>query len=223
MRRPISHIRKEFRDREEEFNLLSRDKWIRTNSEIDAQKLHALGVVTFRWNVCENKLLSLFWTLLDLPPEETQVILHDLSMVEVMRRVKALASIKLKENRELVAAIENGLRVFDSCRINRNQLTHFTFVLARDNDTGPYRLALARMSRKPEYRERVPFPDSINDIRRVARDIRRLNAFLRDVERRAAAKIRPSRQIKLEDWPLPKPLPLPELLWPPKGAGEEHC
>ncbi len=154
---------------------------------------------TFRWNVCENKLFALFWTLLDLPPEEAQVISHDMNLTDVVNRVRALASIKLKTDTELIAAIANGLQVFERCRTNRNQLTHFTFVLAQDTETGPYRLALARMSRKPEYRERVPFPDSIKDIRRVARDIRRLNVFLRDVERRAAAKIRPSRLIKLED------------------------
>jgi hypothetical protein len=215
MRRRISDIRKTIRSREKEFSLLSCDNWIRINSEIEAQRLHALGVVTFRWNVCENKLFALFWTPLDLPNEEAQVISHDMNLTDVTTRVRALASIKLKKDKKLIAAIKNGLQVFERCRTNRNQLTHFTFVLARESETGPFRLALARTSRKPEYRERVQFADSITDIRRVARDIRQLNAFLRTLERRAAAKIRPRRKIKLKDWPFPRPLPPPELLLAP--------
>jgi hypothetical protein len=225
MRQRISDLRKSIRSRENEFALLSHDTWIRANSEIDAQKLHALGVVTFRWNVCENKVMALFWTLLNRPPEEAQIISHDLTMTEVVRRIKALAVIKLKKDKRLVAAIENALEVFDVCRLNRNQFTHFTFSFVSEPSIGPwphrYRLALARKSRKPEYRENVPFPDSIEDIRRVAKDIRRLNGSLRNIERRTFAKIRGSRRIKLRDWPLSAPLSLPELLWPPKEKNEE--
>jgi hypothetical protein len=45
MRRRISDIRKEVRSREKEFNRLRRDNWIRINSEIEAQKFHALMIM----------------------------------------------------------------------------------------------------------------------------------------------------------------------------------
>jgi hypothetical protein len=214
-RQRVSNIRQGLRKRTQEFGLLSNDAWIKANSEIEAAKLHALGVVTFRWNVCENKLFSLLWTLMNRPSEEAQILFHDLSLDDVMRRIEALAALKLKKELRLLAAIKNGVQVFHVCRQNRNQLTHFTFSFVGQLGTSSFRLALARKSRKPEYTQNVPFADTVNDVRRVARDIRRLNAFLRSVERRVAAKMRPSRKIKLRDWPLPQLLPLPKLLWDP--------
>jgi len=216
-RQRVSNIREGLRKRAPEFGQLSNDAWIRANSEIEVAKLHALGVVTFRWNVCENKLFSLLWTLMNRPPEEAQILFHDLSLDDVMRRIEALASLRLKKEPLLLAAVKNGVQVFHACRQNRNQLTHFTFSFVGELGTSSFRLALARISRKPEYRQNVPFADTVNDVRRVARDIRRLNAFLLSVERRVAAKLRRSRKIKikLRDWPLPQLLPLPKLLWDP--------
>jgi hypothetical protein len=105
-RQRVSNIRQGLRKRTQEFGLLSNDAWIKANSEIEAAKLHALGVVTFRWNVCENKLFSLLWTLMNRPSEEAQILFHDLSLDDVMRRIEALAALKLKKELRLLAAIK---------------------------------------------------------------------------------------------------------------------
>jgi len=215
-RRNISGLRNEINERAKEFESLSRDVWIKTNSEIDAPRLHALGVVTFRWNVCENKLYSLLWTLLGLPPEEAQALSYDLNLTGVVSRLKALAKLKLKD-KKLLIAIENALAVFENCRRNRNQLTHFTFSLVKTPNSPRYRLALAGRARKPAYQTSVPFEDSLRDIRQVARDIVKLNSQLMIIERRVAKRMRPTIKIKLRDWPLSKLQMLPKLLSPSKS------
>jgi hypothetical protein len=213
---------KAFRSRRERFKSLSRDAWIMVNSDIDAEKLHALGVITFRWNLSENKLKQLFATLLYfLNSEETHALAHGLGNA-LTTSIKILATHRIENDTPLMAALTNALDVYEVCRRNRNQLTHFDLTIASDEEGSGRRLALARRGKTPQYRRSVPFPDSINDIRRVARDIRRLNYYFYRLDRHMRAKWKPYRAGLLEEWPLPKILHVPELLWkpPPQVAKE---
>ncbi len=124
-RENLASMLKDLRSRKKQLQPLARDYWIIINSEIEPQKLHALGVITFRWNLCEQKLLALFGSILDCPIEETHVLALELSGPALIARIRLLASTRLKGDDQLIASILNALDVFDVCRRNRNQLTHF--------------------------------------------------------------------------------------------------
>jgi hypothetical protein len=198
------------RSQRKELSTLSHDPWILVNSDIEPQKLHALGAISFRWNLSEQKLLQLFGSILNCSVEEAHVLAHEVGALALIARIKVLASTRLKDDDKLVSAITNVLDVYDVCRKNRNQLTHFDLTLV--SETRPWTLALARKSRSPEYRKSEPFPDTIKDLRRVARDVRRLNAQLYLVERCVFRTYNPS---SIWREPLPDKLPIPELLWKP--------
>src|SRR5262249_29067810 len=85
----------ELRSRMGQFHALARDRWIIMNSEIEPEKLHALGVITFRWNLCEQKLLTLFGSVLNCPVEETHVLTHDLSGPALIARARTHKSSSL--------------------------------------------------------------------------------------------------------------------------------
>ena len=63
---------------------LNSDQWVATNSPIDAQRLHALGVVIVYWNNCEKELFVLLGEVLGLPLKELWVIAHDLGRDKII-------------------------------------------------------------------------------------------------------------------------------------------
>jgi hypothetical protein len=206
----MKQLLKGLRSRSKEFKPLSRDPWIRTNSEIEPQKLHALGVITFRWNLSENKLFDIFGSLLKCSIDDAHALAHDLGDIALIRRIKALASSRIK-NEKTLEAISNVLEVYDICRQNRNQLTHFSVRLvnwATPEATPGFEL----LRKRKDYRADIPFSNTIKDIRRVARDIRRLNTQLWGVTLLLNKK---SRRWMTK---FPSPLPLPELLCKPSRS-----
>ena len=174
-----------------------------------------LALLLFAGISSENKLKQLFATLLYfLKIEEIHGLAHELGDIALMTRIKFVAH-RIENDVPLIAAITNALEVYEVCRQNRNQLSHFDMALVPIGEGLQLRLGLTRRGKTPEYRRSIPFPDLIKDIRRVARDIRRLNTYLYRLERHMFAKWKPSEFIQPEQWPLPNTLPLPELLWKP--------
>jgi hypothetical protein len=222
VRQNLSDDLKAFRSRMGQFRALSHDPWIMANSEIDPQRLHALGAISFRWNMSEQILFGLFWQLLNCPEREARILGHELGPIALMTRIRVLASTRLEDDPKLIAAIANALDGYEICRQNRNQLTHFDVQIALCEE----RLSgfnLVRRSRKPDtIPVRMPFPDSINDLRRVAKDIRRLNVQLKIIVDGVFIKNKPDPDAFAKEWPeralrvsLLKILPVPELLWKP--------
>jgi hypothetical protein len=220
MRQRLADDLKDFRSRMEQFRVLSRDPWIKANSEIDPQRLHALGVISFRWNMSEQLLFGLFAELLHCPEREVFILGHGLSHIALMNRVRVLASTRLEDRPNLIAAIANALDVYDICRQNRNQLTHFDIQIA----LGQEKLSgfhLVRKRRKPDtFPVVMPFDDTLKNLRRVAKEIRRLNVQLKVICDGVFIRMKPDPDAFAKDWPeratsvsLLKKLPLPEPLW----------
>jgi predicted anti-sigma-YlaC factor YlaD len=227
MRKDLARDLKLIRKRSEEFKSLARDSWIKANSEIEAQRLHALGVVVFRWNLSEQKLLQLFWALLDRPESEVVALAHEVTDVGLAVRIRALAA-RMKANPALCDAITNVLDVFEACRQNRNQLAHFFPVLSfarsrlakREDYLPPW--DFERKERNPYALIKMPFPNAVGDIRRVAKDIARLNVALLAITLLVDRHFHPERT-----WPappLPRKLSVPKFLWkPPRPSRKERA
>jgi hypothetical protein len=124
---------------------------------------------------------------------------------------------------KLIAAIENALTVYDMCRKNRNQVTHFNIQLALGEERASG-FRLVRKSRKPDTSPtKMPFADKLSDLRRVAKEIRRLNLQLKIVNDGVFLKKRPGafadRPERLSRVTSLKMLDVPKPLWkPPKSA-----
>jgi hypothetical protein len=82
MRKRLASDPKSLHPRKREFAPISRDAWIIVNSDIEPQKLHALGVIKFRWNLSEHKLISLFGRI--FPVDRA---------LELLNRVRSAASV----------------------------------------------------------------------------------------------------------------------------------
>jgi hypothetical protein len=179
---------------------LTADPWIATNSEIDAERLHAIGVITFQWNHCELWLFQLFCAVSELPQEKAWTLVYDLGDIAMCTRIGVFTD-SSQMHPDAIALIKNALSFYDACRKNRNSVVH-----AWTQSRG-VALEMVRKSKDPGKMEHSPFPCSLADIRGVAEEIQWLSRRLWVLvclheDGRMARPI-----------PSPKTLPLPELLW----------
>lgn len=181
------------------FATLSNDPWIRAQSSINPAKIHALGMITLGWNACETHLFLLFGAVAKLPAEIAWALSHDLGDIAIAERIRQVAKLNALPEYQM---IDDFLRVYDLCRMNRNSFTHFKF--AREPDGT---IALARMKGPTTHLH--PLPNKLTDFRRVAEEIWNLSRTLRLLWVAVAA--RQDGEMR----PLPKTPPLPDLLWKP--------
>lgn len=184
---------------------LTEDPWISSNSEIDAARIHAIGVITFQWNHCEFWLFHLFCAISDLPIEKAWTLVYDLGPIPMSKRIRALMQSR-GFHPDAIALIENALEFYDRCRQNRNSIVH-AWTQARG-----FRLTMVRKSKDPEKMEHTPFPCELGDIRGVAEHVQWMSRRLW-ILTVLCEDGRMEREI-----PSPKALPLPELLWKPPPA-----
>ena len=152
------------------------DSWIATHSPINTAKLHALGLVQFYWVGCENELLGLFSAISDWSERETWIMLHDQGDIGIINKLKEIMNIRNIPD-DYSKLIQQALQAYDICRINRNNLTHFTIVAGKENIDGDS-LRLHRTSRKAGSMFGTEMEDDLWNIRVVANDIRKLRKQL---------------------------------------------
>ena len=151
--------------------LTEADPWIKTHSqEIEPERLHALGVITFYWRRCEMALTGLGGQVLPVDDVLSRAIYHDLGDRKIAEIILAAVSCdeSLQPSRPL---IEHVLERYDICRINRNQLTHFDVVWS----------ARLHLSLSKGRSRGVAIDDDIADLREVAEQIALTTTILHDI------------------------------------------
>lgn len=176
------------------------DPWIKEHSPIAPEKLHALGVVNFRWNAADIGLKTLHVVLTGKRWSDAWPDVHNESSITLCKEITAAVLSDQYDQRVKDAAVR-AVAIYDVCRINRNQLSHFL-------PNGQVGSDLTRL-KGPTF-DPKPFPDSIQDIRRIAEDIEALLNYLSAVI---------NHLIALNYFPateppqLPDKPPAPTMLW----------
>lgn len=186
---------------------LADDPWIAANSPIAPEKLHALGVVNFRWQSAEFGLRALLILASGMRTDTAWAIIHNMGDIALSTAIEQIVETsKLPD--DLKEAIDYALKIYDINRLNRNQLTHFLPSAIRGSD-------LSRM-RGPSY-DPQPIADSLEDIRRVAKDIWELLGYLTGLLNVLAWRLyRSLHPHPMEPMPpLPDRPALPESVWKP--------
>ncbi|SED63073.1 hypothetical protein SAMN05444164_5298 [Bradyrhizobium erythrophlei] len=188
---------------------LSNDSWIAEYSTIDPERLHALGVITLYWNICERGLFQIFCTLFGFHSSLGWIIAHDMGDRSISERITEILKIRQNEPDE-EASIENLLEVYDACRQNRNTFTHFmvNFNKLRPEPGDESNYQFSRM--KGPSRIAKQFPSTLVDVRRVAADIRTLSIHIHGVNHALVG--RSLRSLGIAGAPLPPTLALPALV-----------
>jgi hypothetical protein len=150
---------------------LTADTWISANSEIDAERLHAIGVVSFQWNQCEFWLFHLFCGVSELPQQTAWTLIYDLGDVAISTRISVLMQFR-GFHPTASTLIKNALEFYDICRRNRNSVIH-AWTQGRGKQA-----VMVRKSKSPDKMEHAPFPCELGDIRALAEEIQWLNRRL---------------------------------------------
>lgn len=144
---------------------LESDEWISKNSPISAERLHAIGLITLRWNECEFYHFHLFREVLALPSPEAWALVFDMGDESLNVRIKTLIKIRQYPD-ESCAVIENVLAVYTICRQNRNSIAHAWSSAGH----GPEKELKSR-SKKPDTMETAAIPADLSTLRRVAEEL----------------------------------------------------
>ena len=115
------------------------DLWIEKLSGFYApKKLHALGAVTFLWNTCESSISEIFEVISGIPYSVYWIMTRDINVPTLCGKLAEVAEYR-KLPITTTAWLAHTLKVFDHCRRNRNQLTHF--VITFENQDGGLQMA----------------------------------------------------------------------------------
>lgn len=175
------------------------DPWIAENSPLPLEKLHAIGVITVWWNRCELWLILLLAAAARMSRRDVWAFVHDLGDISVAARIETFALFR-GHPEHTRGLISNALKVYDICRQNRNCVVHaWTF------STGP-NPTLLRRSKRPIDPEPTQFLNSVDDLRRVAKETQGLWFRLLDLT---------SLLDQGEPMPSLETLPVPASLSPP--------
>jgi hypothetical protein len=179
---------------------LDKDPWIRRNSPISAEKLHALGNITFCWNNCEYWTGTIFSIVADLDQSIGRIITHDLGDVSIWQKIK-LISVDKGMKPEIIDLLEHAAKIYDRCRTNRN-----TYVHASGGMIGRGGISLMRKKGPTQFGDYIP--DGLGDLRRVSEELFVLIHFLQEV----AIYIMDVRE-GIRVFPPPEKPELPKEVW----------
>jgi hypothetical protein len=190
---------------------LDDDPWVASHLRaIGPERLHALGVVTLRWNLCEYALFSLFCEVAQVKEDEGWILAHNVGDIAISERILALAALH-GFGSDAKSAIENALDYYDACRKNRNSLMHaWTRRVSGE-------LVLARKSKKMDRADDLePFASALPDLRRVAEDLDTISRLLFALEHHLRSND------PREPMPWLETPPPPKLLWTPPQVQKGH-
>lgn len=181
----------------------NQDPWIVSNSMLTPEKLHALGVLTLKWSVCEYWTGAIFSDVLGVSERVAVTITHDLGDIAMWNKIVNLAEARGLAP-QIIEELKHASKVYDICRSNRNQFVHAATIMKRNQDG-----SLLSLGRKKGPTLNVPeLGGDLEHLRRVCDDLTALNRYLSDL---CLGVARPQKST----WPLPGRPSLPEFVWKP--------
>lgn len=192
---------------------LTDDPWIQCHSPIEPEKLHAIGVIAYKWNTCEIGIRILLDCISNRNIDVTWAETHDIRPSQLLKRIEKTISTSYYKP-PVKEAVLHAVKLYDVNRVNRNQLSHFlpsasrTGMEIRNNKTSDF----SAIFDSPTVRS------ELSDIRRVAEEIQALITYLEGMINyffAGAVNI-------LEPRSLPeKPVP-PEFHWKPPPPSDRE-
>jgi hypothetical protein len=147
------------------------DPWLGISDSALKECYVGLGVVSNRWNSSEA-LMRLFTAhYAKIPEHVAPLVMRHLSNVSMVDLLSDCADLAEKNSAEFREALQFLGGLFSRCRENRNALVHSSLVL------NIYERAADRIERPigPRSAETKIFACTVEDIKRIADDIKRLN------------------------------------------------
>jgi hypothetical protein len=186
--------------------MLTDDPWIAANSPIEPEKLHAIGVITYKWNTCEIGIRILLDCISNRNIDVTWTETHDIRSSQLMKRVEKTI-VASHHKTHVKEAVLHAVKLYDVNRVNRNQLSHFL--------PGASKMGMEiRNNKTPDFSAIFDAPvvrSELSDIRLVAAEIQALITYLEGMINYFFAGV----VNILEPRSLPEKPALPEFHWKP--------
>ena len=177
------------------------DQWVASFSPIAPEKLHALGAITLYWNNCEIGLFVLFSFVSGMRWSQAWAVGTELREVSTAKSILALSDASANDE-AVKQMVRDTIKLYGVNRVNRNHLIHFT----TSGDVNDLQFMKAS---GPAYSLR-PIPSSVEDIRRVAENLKTLSDHLEAVADFFLSRVTTASGAR--HLPLPQTPSVPELL-----------
>lgn len=191
--------------------MITEDAWIANNSPIDFKKLHALGVIVYRWNACEFGLRILL-TSLGRPINdvwEDNARARRSVLLEAVEKAIDASPLHTPETKD---ALRYAIKMYEVNAENRNQFAHF---LPTGSKTG-IKLYNTKTPNFSEIFSRHPIPSDLEDFRKVANEIAECQRYISAMSNYLVQSLYDPVCSRLaEQPPLPPKPDVPELHWTP--------
>jgi hypothetical protein len=190
------------------------DPWLGIAESFFKDHLVALGMISIDWNASESLLRLVVAHYLELPEKYSPMIMRQLGNIAIVDLLLECSTIKETDQRFL-AAISHLCKFYNRCRENRNDIMH---------SLATFNFKTFDMEKPPSQKSKTAkvFRFELKDLRRVADDIKNLNAGIASL----MFAIKGDQQDHVDAFLQIDKLPLPDKLIPlppeaPKNAGPQ--
>jgi hypothetical protein len=149
------------------------DPWLGISDSALKECYVGLGVVSARWNSSEALMRLFIAYYAKIPEHVAPLIMRHLSNLSMADLLSDCTDLAEKDSPDFREALEFLCDLFSRCRENRNTLVHSHLVL------NIYKRAADRIEKPtgPRSAKTKTFAATVDDIKRVADDIKRLNGI----------------------------------------------
>jgi hypothetical protein len=165
------------------------DSWLGISGSALKECYTALGVVSTRWNSTENMMRLFTAHYTKIPERFGPIITRHLGNVSMVDVLSDCADIAEKDTPDFREALKFLCDLFSRCRENRNTLVHSSLVLDLEKRTAH------RIEKPigPKSAEIKTYSCTVDDIKKIADDIDRLNGLFVNLIRALDSRENPSR------------------------------
>lgn len=185
------------------------DSWIEENSPLAFEKLHAMGVVQYRWNTAELYMVLLIAAVTNLNFDTAWKRTRKRRASQLFGMLRDGYRF-LSKSPQVIEHVEHAISLYDVNLKNRSQVTHF---LPEGGNSES--LHNSRSSDYLAMFDQTPIKTDLLDLRRCADDLRLLNRYLVGISN--ALGDRPFLKMAGKVGPMPEKPALPSLLWAEDG------
>jgi len=186
------------------------DPWLGISGSALKECYAALGVVSERWNASEGMMRLFVGHYIQIPETFSPATMRHFNNIAIVDLLADCAAIAEKDYPDFLEALNFLCALYSRCRENRNDLIHSRLNLNIQKRTAD---RVTKPRAQKNRNEKIFFCE-VNDIKRIADDINRLNGLIITLMRALDCRKDPTKYThhSVEDFLRLSKFPLPDRL-----------
>lgn len=186
--------------------VLEADEWVTKNSPIEPAKLHAMGVIHYRWNTVELLMVLLIAAVAHMPFSAAWQKTRNKRASQIYDLLRSKYHL-YSRCPQVIDCVEYVIEIHQIDLRNRSQLAHFL-----PEGGGTERLHNSRGADYLAIFDQPPVRTELEDLRRCAEDLALLSRYITGIVNAVGDRLLPIIGGQVGDMPVKPPMPI--AIWP---------